>query len=298
MATEITEAQIRPLLDPGEVRAAVESALRLYSRGDADQPLRTMVSVKQHSGFLGVTPSYAGALGVKIITFYPGHPQNSRPFTGILMFNPCDGTLRATLDASFLSSIRTAAVSAAAVNILARQDASTLAIIGAGALAGPHLEAFRQVRRIGDVRVFSKRGGAEFAEAHGVTLAASAQDAITGADIVLTATDSATPVLDGSWLAPGAMVCAVGAPRASMRELDDKTIARAGRQIYVDSREAASSESGDVIKAGHIQAELGELLNGTAPGMESDGNIVIFKSMGMAVQDIAVADMVCCKLGV
>jgi len=298
MAVEITEEQIRPLLELDEVRDAVENALRLYSKGSADQPLRVMVSVKEHGGFLGVTPSYAGALGVKIITFYPNSSENSRPFTGVIMFNPRDGKLRATLEGSFLSSVRTAAVSASAVDLLARRNAAVLAMIGAGALAHTHLPALKRVRNIRDVRVFSKKGGPEFAKQHCVTLATSAQQAIEGADIVLTATDSQTPVLEGSWLAPGAMVCSVGAPRPTMRELDDQTIMRAGQQIYVDSREAALKESGDVIKAGHVQAELGELLNSTHPGRQSDEDIIIFKSMGMAVQDMAAADLVCRKLGV
>lgn len=298
MAVEITEDQIRPLLDLDEVRNAVDEALRLYSQGKADQPVRTMVAVKEHGGFLGVTPSYAGALGVKIITFYPDSQENSRPFTGVIMFDPRNGKLRATLEGSLLSSVRTAAVSASAVNLLARKKASTLAMIGAGALAQTHLPAFKRIRDIKEVRVFSKKGGPEFAEKHGITLATSAKQAIEGADIVLTATDSHTPVFEGSWLAPGAMICSVGAPRPSMRELDDETIARAKTQIYVDSRAAALKESGDVIKAGHVQAELGELLNGTHSGRQSDDAIIIFKSMGMAVQDIAAADLVCRKLGV
>ena len=298
MAVEVTEEQIRPLLELDEVREAVENALRLYSQGNADQPVRTMVSVKEHGGFLGVTPSYAGALGVKIITFYPDNSENSRPFTGVIMFNPRDGKLRATLEGSFLSSVRAAAVSASAINLLAGKNASTLAMIGAGTLAHTHLAAFRRVRHFKEVRVFSKKGGPEFAREYGVTRATSAQQAIEGADVVLTATDSQTPVLEGSWLAPGAMVCSVGAPRPSMRELDDETIRRAGQQIYVDSREAALKESGDVIKAGHVEAELGELLNGTHPGRKSDDDIIIFKSMGMAVQDMAAADLVCRKLGI
>ncbi len=298
MAVEITEDQIRPLLDLDEVRNAVDEALRLYSQGKADQPVRTMVAVKEHGGFLGVTPSYAGALGVKIITFYPDSQENSRPFTGVIMFDPRNGKLRATLEGSLLSSVRTAAVSASAVNLLARKKASTLAMIGAGALAQTHLPAFKRIRDIKEVRVFSKKGGPEFAEQHGITLATSAKQAIEGADAVLTATDSHTPVFEGSWLAPGAMICSVGAPRPSMRELDDETIARAKAQIYVDSRAAALKESGDVIKAGHVQAELGELLNGTHPGRQSEDDIIIFKSMGMAVQDIAAADLVCRKLGV
>jgi ornithine cyclodeaminase/alanine dehydrogenase-like protein (mu-crystallin family) len=256
-----------------------------------------MVNVQDHGGFLGATPSYAGALGLKIITFYPNN-ANSRPYTGILMFNPRDGKLRATLEASFLSSVRTAAVSASAVNLLARRNASVLAMIGAGALAQTHLPAFKRVRNIKEVRVFSKQGGPEFAKQHGVTLATSAQQAIEGADIVLAATDSQTPVLDGKWLAPGALVCSVGAPRPTMRELDDATIARAGRHVYVESREAALKESGDVIEAGHVGAELGEVLNGVHPGRQSDDDIIIFKSLGMAVQDVAAADLVCRKLGI
>jgi ornithine cyclodeaminase/alanine dehydrogenase-like protein (mu-crystallin family) len=297
MVLEITEEKIRPLLDLDEVRGAVEDALRLFSQGKAIQPVRTMLNVQDHGGFLGVTPSYAGALGLKVITFYPNN-SNSRPYTGILMFNPRDGKLRATLEASFLSSVRTAAVSASAVNLLARRNASVLAMIGAGALAQTHLPAFKRVRNLKEVRVFSKQGGPEFAKQHGVTLAGSAQQAIEGADIVLAATDSQTPVLDGKWLATGALVCSVGAPRPTMRELDDATIARAGRQIYVESREAALKESGDVIAAGHVEAELGQVLNGAHPGRQSDEEIIIFKSLGMAVQDIAAADLVCRKLGI
>lgn len=298
MPAEITEEQIRPLLDLDEVRLAVENALRLYSEGKADQPLRTMASVADHGGFLGVTPAYAGALGVKIITFYPNSPVNSRPFTGMIMFDPTTGKLRATLEGSYLSSVRTAAVSASAVDHLARKDACVLAMIGAGALAHTHLPAFRRVRKLQKVRVFSKKGGPEFAEKYGVTLAKSAQEAIEGADIVLAATDSQTPVLSGAWLSPGALVCAVGAPRPSMRELDDETISRAGPRIFVDSREAALKESGDVIKAGQVAAELGEVLSGRRPGRQSDKDIIIFKSLGMAVQDVAAADLVCRKLGI
>lgn len=239
MTVEIGEAQIRPLLDLDEVRSAVENALRLFSQGKAVQPLRTMVSVSDHGGFLGVTPAYAGALGLKIITFYPDSPDNSRPFTGIIMFNPRDGKLRAALEGTLISSVRTAAVSASAVNLLARRNAGVLAMIGAGALATTHLPAFKKIRNLKDVRVWSKRGGPEFAKEHGVTLATSVQQAVEGADIVLTATDSQTPVFNGKWLSPGALVCSVGAPRPTMRELDDETIARAGRRIYVDSREAA-----------------------------------------------------------
>ena len=115
---------------------------------------------------------------------------------------------------------------------------------------------------------------------------------------MLAATDSQTPVLDGKWLAPGALVCSVGAPRPTMREMDDATITRAGRHVYVESREAALKESGDVIKAGHVEAELGEVLSGVHPGRQSAEDIIIFKSLGMAVQDIAAADLVCRKLGI
>jgi alanine dehydrogenase len=186
--------------------------------------------------------------------------------------------------------MRTAAVSAVATKLLAKADASVLALIGAGVQARSHLQALRLVRDFREVRVYSPRSAAAFAHEFGITAAASAEDAVRGADVIVTATTSQTPVLNGAWLSPGAHINAVGAPRPDWRELDDELLRRA--RIVVDSRAAAPVESGDVIAAGHIEAELGEVVSGTVPGRTSPEEITLFKSLGMAVEDIVAADLV------
>jgi alanine dehydrogenase len=194
------------------------------------------------------------------------------------------------MDGRLITEVRTAAVSAVATEHLARADASVLAIIGSGVQARSHLEALRLVRYFRDVRVWSPRRAAAFAEEHGVRAAASAEEAVRGADVVVTATTSPTPVLLGEWLSPGAHINAVGAPRPDWRELDDEVLRRA--KVYVDSREAAMKESGDVIAAGEVFAEIGEVAAGTKPGRQSDEEVTLFKSLGLAVEDVATAELV------
>jgi alanine dehydrogenase len=186
--------------------------------------------------------------------------------------------------------MRTAAVSAVATQLLARPQVSVLAILGSGVQARSHLEALRLVREFRDVRVWSPRNARAFAEQFGVRAATSAEEAVRGADVVVVATTSMTPVLLGKWLSPGAHVNAVGAPRPTWRELDDDTLAKS--LIYVESREAASRESGDVIAAGQVFAEIGEVVAGAQPGRRSEDEITLFKSVGVAVEDIAAADLV------
>ena len=165
-----------------------------------------------------------------------------------------------------------------------------LAILGSGVQARSHLEALRLVREFREVRVWSPRHARVFADRFGVRAAPSAEEAVRGADVVVVATTSTTPVLRGTWLSPGAHVNAVGAPRPTWRELDDDTLEKA--RIYVESREAATRESGDVIAAGRIFAEIGEVVAGTQPGRTSEDEITLFKSVGVAVEDIAAADLV------
>jgi ornithine cyclodeaminase/alanine dehydrogenase-like protein (mu-crystallin family) len=172
---------------------------------------------------------------------------------------------------------------------LARPEASVLAIIGAGAQAGSHLEALRLIRGIREVRVWSPRSAEAFARRYGVLSARSAEEAVRGADIVVVATSSRSPVLKGEWLSAGAHVNAVGACRPDWRELDDEVLRRA--RLFVDSREAASLESGDVIAAGAVVGEIGEIVGG-GPGRRSDTEITLFKSVGLAVEDVVAADMV------
>jgi ornithine cyclodeaminase/alanine dehydrogenase-like protein (mu-crystallin family) len=194
------------------------------------------------------------------------------------------------MDGRLITEMRTAAVSAVATQRLARADAAVLGILGAGVQARSHLEAMRHVRPIREVRVWSPRTARAFAAELGVHAAESAEEAVRGADLVVVATTSQTPVLRGTWLAPGTHINAVGAPRPTWRELDDEALARS--RIYVESREAATTESGDVIAAGRVFAEIGEVVRGVAPGRQSASEITLFKSVGVAVEDVVTADLV------
>jgi ornithine cyclodeaminase/alanine dehydrogenase-like protein (mu-crystallin family) len=174
---------------------------------------------------------------------------------------------------------------------LARSDASVLALLGSGVQAGSHLEALRLVRDISEVRVWSPRNAAAFAREHGVTATSSAEEAVRGADIVVVATTSQAPVLFGEWLSPGAHINAVGATRPDWRELDDEAVRHA--RIYVDSAEAAPKESGDVLAApDRVVGEIGAVAAGTVTGRELPDEITIFKSLGLAVEDVVAADLV------
>ncbi|HSF05039.1 MAG TPA: ornithine cyclodeaminase family protein [Methylomirabilota bacterium] len=286
----LDEDAVRRVLHMKELIPVMASALADLARGKIVQPLRVMVPVAEHEGFLGIMAAYGGALGAKLVTLYPRNQGIHTHHAVILLFRPETGEPLATMDGRLITEMRTAAVSAVATRLLARPEASVLAILGSGVQARSHLEALRLVRDLRDVRVWSPRNAPAFAERFGVRAAASAEEAVRGADIVVVATTSMTPVLFGAWLSPGAHVNAVGAPRPTWRELDDDTLAKA--RIYVESREAASRESGDVIAAGQIFAEIGEVIAGVQSGRRSADEITLFKSVGVAVEDIAAADLV------
>jgi alanine dehydrogenase len=286
----LTESDVRGLLRYEDLVPAVERALVNLSAGNAVQPLRTVIPVADHRGFLGVMPAYAGALGAKLVTFFPENLGVHTHHAVIVLFSPGTGEPLVTMDGRLITEMRTGAASAAATKALAREDASVLAILGSGVQAGSHLEALRLVRDFLEVRIWSLRRAKQFAEKFGVRAAESAEDAVRGADVVVVATTSQTPVLRGEWLSPGSHVNAVGASRPDWRELDDEVLSRA--RIFVESREAASRESGDVIAAGRIDAEIGEVFSGKAPGRTSEEEITLFKSVGVAVEDLAAADLV------
>jgi ornithine cyclodeaminase/alanine dehydrogenase-like protein (mu-crystallin family) len=250
-----------------------------------------MMPVAEHGGFLGTMPAYAGGqLGAKLVTFFPDNRDVPTHHALVLLFRPATGEPLAVMDGRLITEMRTGAVSAAATKALARPDAAVLAILGSGVQAHSHLEALRLVRAFREIRVWSPRNAGAFADRLGVRLARSAEDAVRGADVVVVATTSRTPVLSGEWLAPGTHVNAVGAPRPGWRELDDECLRRA--KLYVDSREAATRESGDVIAAGAVFAELGEVIGGAKPGRQSAAEITLFKSVGVAVEDVASAALV------
>ncbi len=287
----LNEDDVRRLLSMSELIPAMERALADLSSGRVVQPLRAVVPVADHSGFLGIMPAYAGrALGAKLVTFFPENRDLHTHHATIVLFRPETGEPLVTMDGRLITEMRTAAVSAVATKALARPDASVLAILGSGVQARSHLEALPRVRPLSEVRVWSPHRAGVFAERFGVRAAASAQDAVVGADVVVVATTSKTPVLRGDWLSPGTHVNAVGASRPDWRELDDEVLARA--RVFVEEREAASKESGDVIAAGRIAAEIGEVVLGTAPGRVSPEEITLFKSVGVAVEDVVAADLV------
>jgi ornithine cyclodeaminase/alanine dehydrogenase-like protein (mu-crystallin family) len=287
----LEESTVGRLLSMEEVIPAMERALADFSSGTVVQPVRTMLPVAEHQGFLGLMPAYTGsALGAKLVAFYPRNTSVPTHHATILLFEPETGEPLVTMDGRLITEVRTAAVSAVATNHLARAAASVLAIIGSGMQARSHLEALRLVREFREVRVWSPRRAAAFAEEHGIDAAASAEEAVRGADVVVTATTSPTPVLSGEWLSPGAHINAVGAPRPDWRELDDEVLRRA--KVYVDSREAAMKESGDVIAAREVLAEIGEVISGAEQGRRSAEEVTLFKSLGLAVEDVATAELV------
>ncbi len=272
---------------------AIGRALRALAAGSVVQPVRTIVPIAEHRGFLGSMPAYVdGHLGVKLVTFYPHATGPHTHHAVILMFDAATGAPQAMLDGRLITEMRTAAASAVATDALARRDAHVLAILGSGVQARSHLEAMRLVRDIRDVRVWSPRHAAAFARDHGVHAAASAEAAVRGADIICVATSAQQPVLHGAWVAPGAHINAVGATRPDWRELDDALVARA--TLFVDSAEAATRESGDVIAAlaaGRTATEIGTVAEGASTRRGAD-EVTLFKSVGVAVEDVASAVLV------
>jgi alanine dehydrogenase len=293
----VDEPQVAALLRLEDLIPAVRGALAALSAGKVVQPVRSVVAVAEHAGFLGVMPAYAGtALGAKLVTFYPANAGVPTHHAVIALFRPETGEPLALMDGRLITELRTAAASAVATDLLARPKAAVLAILGAGVQAGSHLAALRLVRTFREVRIWSPRSAGAFAAAHGITAAASAEAAVRGADVIVTATSAKTPVLLGDWVAPGAHVNAVGATRPDWRELDDPLVRRA--RVWVDSREAALVESGDVIAAGtRLVGEIGAVAGGTLGGRASAEEVTIFKSVGVAVEDVVSADLVWRRLG-
>ena len=286
----LTEEQVRAVLRMEELIPAMAGALRDLSAGKVQQPMRTVLPVTEHKGFFAVMPASGGALGAKLVTFYPHNKGVHTHHAMVLLFRPETGEPLVTMDGRLITEMRTAAVSAVATNALARADASVLAILGSGVQARSHLEAMRIVRKFREVRVWSPRNADNFAQQFNVRTATSAEEAVRGADVIVVATAATTPVLMGEWLSPGAHINAIGATRPDWRELNDAVLRRA--RIFVEAREAAMKESGDVIAAGKIFAEIGEVLAGTKAGRESAEEITLFKSVGVAVEDIVAADLV------
>jgi thiomorpholine-carboxylate dehydrogenase len=272
---------------------AIERALIALSAGRVVQPMRTVMELPGAGSLLFVKPALAGkALATKLITQVPDNAARGLPtmIATLLLLDPASGAPLAVMDATWLTELRTAAVSAVATRALRDQQPKRLAILGSGALARSHALALAAVTPIRDIRVWSPTpANAErcAADING-SACADAESAVRGADIVVTVTNSSTPVLMGRWLKPGALVHAVGAPRPAWRELDDDAMANF---LIADHRIAAETEAGDVILSGaRVQCEIGEVLAGTAT--VPHGVTVIFKALGQAVEDAVAARLV------
>ncbi|HEX4630244.1 MAG TPA: ornithine cyclodeaminase family protein [Chthoniobacterales bacterium] len=285
----LDENDVRRLLPLEKLIPAMRQALAEFSAGKWQQPVRGVLA--QQGGFFGVMPASGESMGIKLVTFYPQNAGTNLPthMAVIALFDPKSGEPLALMDGRYITEMRTAAVSAVATDALASREAKVLTLLGAGVQAQAHLEMLPRVRRFEEIRIWNHHPdkAQRFAEKHRIK-AMELEAAIHGADVIVTVTSTREPILKGEWLKPGAHVNAVGASRPDWRELDDAAMRNV---VIVDSYEGARTESGDVILSGATPfAELGEILNGTK--RVEPGATTIFKSLGMAVEDVAAAKLV------
>jgi len=327
----LSESDVKAVLTIDDLIETMAAALKRFSKGEVTQPVRTVISVGGDDAFCGLMPAYvpSESLGAKVVTVFGRNATRGLPshLASVLLLDHETGALRALLDGRFITESRTAAVSAVSSRLLARAGVASLAIIGTGVQARSHLDALSRVHRLKHVAVWSPnkahrdrfvaevgtdpgrsgdgpgtdpgrtRDGSGAEGRRPVVKAADhAGEAIVGADLIVLVTSSPTPVIESGWVKPGAHVISVGACRPNQREMDPELVAR-GR-LFVDSRAAALGESGDVVlgiqegrfTADHIVAEIGKLVNGAA-GRRSQTDITIFKSLGLAVEDVMAADL-------
>jgi len=308
----LNESGVHGLLPMEACVPLMRETLATLARGDAVLPLRNMVRLPDGSGILGLMPGYLGkpeSFGLKVVSVMPGNhgtPYDSHQGV-VMLFGVKHGEPLAILDATAITAIRTAAVSAAATDALARADAGDLAILGSGAQARTHLRAMAAVRKLRRVRVWSRspENVRRFAETESARLAAnggprieaaaSAEAAVRSADLVCTTTAAKLPVLEGRWLAAGTHINAVGACFAGSRELDTEAVRRS--RFFTDRRESCLNEAGDFLIArsegaigdDHLLGELGDVFIGKLAGRRSPDDVTVFESLGVAVEDLASA---------
>jgi len=307
----VNQSEVARLLPMDACMEGMAAALKSVSLGESLLPLRQVILLPGKAGAFAAMPAYLAApasVGLKSITVFPGnHGTELDSHQGaVLLFETERGRLLAVIDASSITAIRTAAVSGVATRLLARAGAGDLAVLGTGVQALKHLEAMSHARRLRRIRAWSRdpehvrafaRRAAE-ALALEVEPARSAREAVEGADLVCTVTSSREPVLAGEWLSPGVHVNAVGASLASARELDTAAVVRS--RLFVDRRESALNEAGDfliprregAVGDDHIRGELGDLLLGRGRGRLSEADVTVFKSLGLAVEDVAAARLI------
>jgi len=301
-------AEVEQLLPMDECIGVMEEMFKTLARGDAVLPLRKALWQPDKKGLFATMPAYLGSpqvIGGKFITFFPdNNNSNFESHQGaILLFECVNGRLLAIIDATSVTAIRTGAASGAATKALARKNVHNLAILGSGTQASMHLKSMRSVRELTRVSVWSRnpdharRFAKNGAKAEGLTIevAKSAEEAVSGADIVCTTTASTEPILKGKWLTPGVHVNAVGASVAPFRELDSEALVMSS--LFTDRRESLLNEANDfliprqegAVTDDHLRGEVGEVLIGKIPGRSNEQEITLFKSLGLAVEDLASA---------
>lgn len=307
----LSETQVASLVDIDELIAALEQAHVQYSTGKAVMPVRLVVPLPQIQGRITSMPGFLSddrALGMKVVTYFQENPKQNQPaiLGSILLFSSETGRLIAVMDGSYITAIRTACASAMATKALANPETPVLGILGAGVQARSHIQALSRVRKIARIKIYSpsgKSGAAiqkEFEAKTGIKIAVvpSPEEALRDADLVVTASTAKTPIVNAAALKPGVHINAVGSHRPDMREIDGDTVKRA--KVVVDSREAIMAECGDILLAiqeksidsDHIHGEIGEVLAGSKAGRESAAEMTLYKSVGIAIQDVAAANLV------
>jgi ornithine cyclodeaminase/alanine dehydrogenase-like protein (mu-crystallin family) len=302
----LNQSEVEQLLDMEGCIEAMAGILEALARGELFQPLRSIAFPPGESSGIGLMPAHrsgaSAAYSLKTICLFPDNPTRGLDAHQgtVTLFSGETGQVRALMNASAITAIRTAAVSAVATRLLAREDASELAILGSGVQGRSHIEAMRAVKPWKRIRIASRtqEHAQALAKETGADAVESVEEAVRGADVVVTATNSSEPVLRHEWLKPGAHVNAVGSSVKTARELDTATIVASS--LFVDRRESTLNEAGDylvpfqegAIGPDHIKAEVGEILTGAHPGRTTPDELTVFKSLGLAVEDLAAAEYV------
>lgn len=307
----LSEAQVRGLIEIDELIGALKQAHIQYSTGKTVMPVRLVVPLADIQGRITSMPGYLSedkSLGMKVVTYFHNNPRQNLPaiLASILLFNADTGKLIAVMDGSYITAVRTACGSALATDALANPGSTVLGILGAGVQARAHIEALTHVRPPSRIKIFSPSGSSAAAIKNEsekrfllpIEVAASSEAVVRDSDLLVTVTTAREPIIKADWLKPGVHVNAVGSHRPDLREIDGATLARA--KVVVDSREAIMAECGDILLAlkensvsdGVIHAEIGEVLAGSKPGRQGPGEITLYKSVGIAIQDVATAQLV------
>jgi alanine dehydrogenase len=307
----LSENQVHRLIDIAELISTLEKAHIQYSTGKAVMPVRLVVPLPLIHGRITSMPGFLNedkALAMKVVTYFQDNPKGNLPaiLATIMLFSAETGKLIALMDGSYVTAIRTACASAMATKALANAETSVLGILGAGVQARAHIQALAQVRKIDRIKIYSPSGASAAAIKNdldpalkiAIEVAGTAEDAVRDADLLVTGTTSREPIIKSTWLKTGVHINAVGSHRPDDREIDGATVARA--KVVVDSREAIMAECGDIILAlkeksigeNHIHAEIGEVLAGTKAGRSGASEVTLYKSVGIAIQDVAAANLV------